>query len=110
MPGGGQTLWHWHQHCDRLGAALSRDGQRSTRSNGWAQAAGDLRWPPGMACRTLPRERLPIEKLFAKIKHRLRQAQARTPDAIDDALAAILQTVSPNECRNYFKEAGYERM
>lgn len=52
----------------------------------------------------------PIEKLFAKIKHRLRQAQARTRDAIDDALAAILQTVSPNECRNYFKEAGYERM
>ncbi|MBB5667337.1 hypothetical protein GGE66_006556, partial [Rhizobium leguminosarum] len=24
-------------------------------------------------------------------------------------LAAILQTVSPKECLNYFKEAGYER-
>jgi transposase len=51
----------------------------------------------------------PIEKLFAKVKHELRQAQARTRNAIDDALAAILQTVSPNECQNYFKEAGYER-
>ncbi|MGV4796854.1 IS630 family transposase [Rhizobium sp. F40D2] len=51
----------------------------------------------------------PIEKLFAKIKHGLRQAQARTRNAIDDALAAILQTVSPKECLNYFKEAGYER-
>ncbi|EJB05502.1 hypothetical protein Rleg9DRAFT_4387, partial [Rhizobium leguminosarum bv. trifolii WSM597] len=39
----------------------------------------------------------------------LRQAQARTRNAIDDALAAILQTVSPKECLNYFKEAGYER-
>ncbi|MBB6224047.1 hypothetical protein GGE66_005048 [Rhizobium leguminosarum] len=24
-------------------------------------------------------------------------------------MAAILQTVSPKECLNYFKEAGYER-
>ncbi|WP_420963904.1 transposase, partial [Brucella sp. IR073] len=51
----------------------------------------------------------PIEKLFAKIKHWLREAQARTRDAIYEALAAILQTVSPTECQNYFKEAGYER-
>ncbi|NEI67575.1 IS630 family transposase [Rhizobium leguminosarum] len=51
----------------------------------------------------------PIEKLFAKIKHELRKAQARTRQAVDDALAATLQTVSPKECQNYFKEAGYER-
>ncbi|WP_420960757.1 transposase, partial [Brucella sp. IR073] len=51
----------------------------------------------------------PIEKLFAKIKHWLREAQARSRDAIYQALAAILQTVSPTECQNYFKEAGYER-
>lgn len=51
----------------------------------------------------------PIEKLFAKIKHELRKAQARTPQAIDEALAATLQTVSPKEC-HYFKEAGYERI
>ncbi|WP_416064054.1 IS630 family transposase [Rhizobium sp. ZK1] len=51
----------------------------------------------------------PIEKLFAKIKHWLREAQARTRHAIDEAIAAILKTVSPQECQNYFKEAGYER-
>lgn len=51
----------------------------------------------------------PIEKLFAKIKHELRKAQARTRQAIDEALAATLQTVSPKESQNYFKEAGYER-
>lgn len=52
----------------------------------------------------------PIEKLFAKIKHRLREAQARSRNAIHDALATILQTVSPKECQNYFNEAGYERI
>lgn len=36
----------------------------------------------------------PIEKLFAKIKHRLRQAQARTRNAVSDAFATILQTVA----------------
>lgn len=51
----------------------------------------------------------PIEKLFAKIKHGLRKAQARTRNAVSDALAETLQTVSPKECQNYFKEAGYER-
>ncbi|ASY61008.1 Mobile element protein (plasmid) [Sinorhizobium sp. CCBAU 05631] len=51
----------------------------------------------------------PIEKLFAKIKHALRNAQARSRNTLHDALATILQTVSPKECRNYFKEAGYER-
>lgn len=51
----------------------------------------------------------PIEMLFAKIKHRLRQAQARTRNAVSDALAIILQTVTPQECQNYFSEAGYER-
>lgn len=51
----------------------------------------------------------PIEKLFAKIKHRLREAQARSRNAIHDALATILQTVSPKECQNYSK-SGYERI
>ncbi|MDE4618599.1 IS630-like element ISRm2011-2 family transposase [Sinorhizobium meliloti] len=51
----------------------------------------------------------PIEKLFAKIKHWLREAQARSRDAIHDELRHILQAVTPQECAAYFKEAGYER-
>lgn len=50
----------------------------------------------------------PIEKLFAKIKHWLRKAQARTRQAIDDELKKILTNVNPQECSNYFVEAGYE--
>jgi putative transposase len=49
----------------------------------------------------------PIEQLFAKIKHHLRQAEARTPDLVSDAIAKALDAVSPTECANYFCHAGY---
>jgi transposase len=51
----------------------------------------------------------PIEKFFSKLKHGLRKAAARSLDAISDAIARILDTVAPTECKNYFIEAGYER-
>ncbi len=50
----------------------------------------------------------PIEKLFAKLKHWLRKAAKRTPDAVCDAIAQVLDTVTSRECANYFVEAGYE--
>ena len=49
----------------------------------------------------------PIEKLFAKLKHWLRKAARRTPDAVCDAIGHILNTVKASECKNYFNEAGY---
>jgi transposase len=49
----------------------------------------------------------PIEKLFAKLKHWLRTAAARTQDALCDAISHILDIVTASECRNYFLEAGY---
>lgn len=51
----------------------------------------------------------PIEKFFAKLKHALRKAAARSSDAICEAIADTLQTLSPRECKNYFIEAGYDR-
>ena len=51
----------------------------------------------------------PIEQLFAKLKHELRKAAARTADAVCDAIGHILQTVTSQECRNYFKQAGYNQ-
>ena len=50
----------------------------------------------------------PIEQLFAKLKHHLRRAQARSKDAVCDAIADALQTVTPPECSKYFAHAGYE--
>ena len=49
----------------------------------------------------------PIEKLFAKLKHRLRKAAARTQDAVCDAIGHILDTVTAHECRNYLIQADY---
>jgi transposase len=51
----------------------------------------------------------PIEQLFAKLKHWLRKAAQRTTEAVYDAIAPILDTVSPAECANYFANAGYEQ-
>ena len=45
---------------------------------------------------------------FAKLKHRLRKAAARTPRAVCDCIGEILNDFSPKECANYFKAAGYE--
>ena len=51
----------------------------------------------------------PIEMLFSKLKHLLRKAAKRTKDTICDAIAQILDTVTEQECRNFFIEAGYEQ-
>jgi transposase len=50
----------------------------------------------------------PIENAFAKFKAALRKAAARTVDTLWDAIARIIQTFSPRECRNYFAAAGYD--
>jgi transposase len=51
----------------------------------------------------------PIEQVFAKLKHLLRKAGARTADAICLALAGILPAFTPDECGNYFANSGYRR-
>ena len=51
----------------------------------------------------------PIEMFFAKLKHWLRKAARRTPDAIYHAIAQILPDVSPSECANFFAHANYGR-
>ena len=49
----------------------------------------------------------PIELVFAKVKHWLRMAQARSIDAIHDNVARLLSTIGQRECANYFRNAGY---
>jgi transposase len=49
----------------------------------------------------------PIEQVFAKLKTLLRKAQERTIEATWRRIGAILQAFSPQECANYFKNAGY---
>jgi transposase len=49
----------------------------------------------------------PIEQLFAKVKHAMRNAMGRTIENVHNALAAVLDTIQPAECRNYVTAAGY---
>ena len=49
----------------------------------------------------------PIEQAFAKLKHWLRQAQARSINDIQTAIGAILERFRSHECAAFFKNAGY---
>jgi transposase len=49
----------------------------------------------------------PIEQVFAKLKNTLRKMARRTVDALWDAIGIALDDFSPEECFNYFRNAGY---
>ncbi len=49
----------------------------------------------------------PIEKLFAKLKALLRKAAKRSVDALWKEIGALLDSIAPNECSNYFSSCGY---
>ena len=51
----------------------------------------------------------PIEMLFSKLKHGLRKAAKRSEQAVYNAIASLLPTVSSIQCANYFAKAGYAR-
>jgi transposase len=52
----------------------------------------------------------PIEEAFAKIKGLLRQAAARTKEALVEAIRAALSAVSAQDARGFFEHAGYRPM
>jgi putative transposase len=49
----------------------------------------------------------PIEQVFAKLKHLLRKAAARTREAVCSAIGELLGSYTPDECTNYLRNAGY---
>jgi transposase len=49
----------------------------------------------------------PIEQAFSKLKHWMREAGARTRDTLWRAVGTILDRFTPEECANYFQNAGY---
>jgi transposase len=49
----------------------------------------------------------PIEQLFAKLKHWLRHAKARSIPDIHDTIADILNQIPPRECQAYLQNSGY---
>ena len=51
----------------------------------------------------------PIEQVFAKLKHLLRKAAARTIETVVAAIGELLDTFTPQECANYLANAGYRQ-
>jgi transposase len=49
----------------------------------------------------------PIEQVFAKLKTLLRKAAERTVEATWKRIATLLECFTPQECANYFFNAGY---
>jgi transposase len=49
----------------------------------------------------------PIEQVFAKVKHWMRMAQARSIEAIHATIANLVAGFSHTECANYLRNAGY---
>jgi transposase len=49
----------------------------------------------------------PIEQVFAKLKTLLRKAAERTVEAVWKRIGALLHAFTPQECANYFANAGY---
>ena len=49
----------------------------------------------------------PIEEAFSKIKGMVRQAGARTREALVDVLGQALSAISAQDARGYFEHAGY---
>ena len=49
----------------------------------------------------------PIEQVFSKLKHLLRNAQARSYDALLEAAAPLLDAFPPEECAAYLRNSGY---
>jgi transposase len=49
----------------------------------------------------------PIEKMWSKIKAILRALEARTQAALERAIAAALEAITPQDARNWFASCGY---
>jgi len=48
-----------------------------------------------------------IEEAFSKIKGTIRKAQARTREALIEALGVAISTVSARDARGFFEHGGY---
>lgn len=82
---------------DNLAAHKSRKAEEAVRAKG----AWLLFLPPYSP------DLNPIEMAFSKLKAHLRKTAARTIETLWKAVGKICDLFSPEECRNYFRKAGY---
>jgi hypothetical protein len=116
------TLLEWHRDFEFTGRICSqRPGQRTDEQK--ATNALVAAWStPGIASQSSNRwsahqwlfeplsvtpSFFPLPMAFSKLKAHLRKAAARTIDDLWRAVGKICDVLSPEECRNYFRQAGY---
>jgi transposase len=49
----------------------------------------------------------PIEKMWSKAKGSLRSAEVRTQPALIEAIAAALESITPQDARHWFAHCNY---
>ena len=49
----------------------------------------------------------PIEPMWSKVKEALRSAAARTAEALGEAIARAMHTVTAADCHGFFTHCGY---
>ena len=82
---------------DNLGAHRPKRVRELIEERGW-----ELLYLPSYSP-----EYNPIEEAFAKIKNLLREAAARSKEALVETIAAALSAVSARDARGFFEHAGY---
>jgi putative transposase len=90
---------------DTLGSQRGKAVRRALRS-----AGAKLIFLPKYSPDLNPIEMLLGMPRFArsKLKHLLRKAAERNADAVCNAIGQILDSLTAQECRNYFAQAGYD--
>ncbi len=82
---------------DNLNVHKSDDAQRRINARGC-----QLLWLPPYSP-----DLTPIEQAFSKLKTALRRAEARTREALDDAITATLGTITATDAQGWFAHCGY---
>jgi transposase len=76
----------------------------------WGKAVRQLIRATGAKLFFLPKyspDLNPIEQVFAKLKHLLRKANARSVEAVCATIGDLLGKFAPEEYANYFRNSGY---
>ena len=98
---------------DRIDVPWLYDGPidgESFRTSHKAKAVRQLIRAAGAKLFFLPKyspDLKPIEQVFAKLKHLLRKATARSVETICVAIGEILGALTPTECAKYLRNSGY---
>ena len=113
---GGTTKGVFEAYLERVLAPTLRAGQVVVMDNLWAHKGEEVReLVEARGCEVLflppySPDYNPIEEAFSKIKGLLRKAEARTRQALIEALGAAISAVTGRDARSFFEHCGYRRL